>query len=257
MTVRGEGWYADPQDAGMLRWWDGAAWTHHTHSPAVPTAHFAPLARWWAGLTIALQIGFLVNLAMSLYVLYVDREVLGFVEDLRLRRDSVSEADGVRIDQLVQVTAVELVPFLITGILLVVWTYTAHHSARMDRSVLRHSSGWAIGGWFVPGLSLWRPFQMVLDLRRGATGKDDLPITRTLGWWWATFLTSYAMSLVAGYYFRRLDTTSPAGKPDEFLDVFASGATWDQWSSVITIVSALLAIRVVREVRALVRAERT
>lgn len=25
------GWYLDPSDAKMVRWWDGARWTHHTH----------------------------------------------------------------------------------------------------------------------------------------------------------------------------------------------------------------------------------
>ena len=32
-----EGWYADPEDAASLRWWDGAAWTEHRH-PAAPAA---------------------------------------------------------------------------------------------------------------------------------------------------------------------------------------------------------------------------
>lgn len=33
MTTTGmpsAGWYADPQDAAQLRWWDGAAWSEHT-----------------------------------------------------------------------------------------------------------------------------------------------------------------------------------------------------------------------------------
>lgn len=32
-----EGWYADPDDAASLRWWDGTAWTEHRH-PAAPAA---------------------------------------------------------------------------------------------------------------------------------------------------------------------------------------------------------------------------
>ena len=256
MTARGEGWYADPQDPALLRWWDGAGWTMHTHDPAVPTAHHGPLPRWWGGLTVALQLGLLLDLAASLYVLYVDQEILAFVDELRLRPDSVVEADGARIDRLMIFSSLELLPWLVTGILFVIWTYTLHHSARMDRSVLRHGSGWAIGGWFVPVLNFWRPFQVVLDVRRGATGDADLPVTRTLGWWWATFLAAYATNVVAGFYYRAIDTTTDDGA-DRLLDDFASAASWERGSAVLTIVCALLAIGVVREVRSLVRGDRT
>jgi Domain of unknown function (DUF4328)/Protein of unknown function (DUF2510) len=256
MTVRGEGWYADPQDPAMLRWWDGATWTVHTHDPAASSsAHHGPLPRWWGGLTVGLQLGLLLNVATSLYVLYVDQQILAFVEELRLRPDTVVEADGARIDTLVARSSVALLPWLGTGLLFVIWTYTLHHSARMDRSVLRHGSGWAIGGWFVPVLSFWRPFQMVLDVRRGATGDADLPTTRTLGWWWATFWASYAAGLVAAFYYRALASTSD-DDPGSILDHFTSAASWERGSELVAIVSALLAIRVVREVRSLVRAER-
>jgi hypothetical protein len=29
-----EGWYDDPHDSGRLRWWDGSAWSEHTHEKA-------------------------------------------------------------------------------------------------------------------------------------------------------------------------------------------------------------------------------
>ncbi|MBL0748701.1 DUF4328 domain-containing protein [Nocardioides baculatus] len=255
MTVSGEGWYADPQDPARLRWWDGSAWTMHTHDPGTtPGTHHAPLPRWWGGLGAALQAGLLVNLAMSLYVIYVDREILAFVEELRLRPDGVTDADGLRIDRLLLWSALEWVPWVGTGILFIVWTYTAHHSARMDRSVMRHGSGWAIGGWFVPLLNFWRPLQVVLDIRRGATGDEELPVTRTLGWWWVTFLVSYATSMIAGFHYRASESDDEGG---QLLDHFAGAATWEQWSSVINIVCAVLAVRVVSEVRSLVRAEPT
>ena len=46
MTTNGlpsAGWYADPQDAAQLRWWDGARWSEHT-APVPQPAAVAPVA---------------------------------------------------------------------------------------------------------------------------------------------------------------------------------------------------------------------
>jgi hypothetical protein len=45
MTTNGlpsAGWYADPQDAAQLRWWDGAGWSDHTTPVPQPVAPAVP-----------------------------------------------------------------------------------------------------------------------------------------------------------------------------------------------------------------------
>ena len=45
MTTNGlpsAGWYADPQDAAQLRWWDGARWSDHTAPVPQPAAPAIP-----------------------------------------------------------------------------------------------------------------------------------------------------------------------------------------------------------------------
>lgn len=36
MTSSNAGWYPDPQDAGLMRWWDGTAWTEDTYERTEP-----------------------------------------------------------------------------------------------------------------------------------------------------------------------------------------------------------------------------
>lgn len=252
-TIRGEGWYADPQDAQKLRWWDGAGWTPHTHDPVAPAQPYSPLPRWWRGVTVALQVALLLSLAAATFTLYVDLQILGFVDDVRFRPDTVVEADGARIDRLVLLTGVEVVALLITGVLFVAWLYSAHHSSRMDRSVLKHGSGWAIGGWFVPVLGLWRPFQMVTDVRRGATGDSTVDVPRTQGWWWGTWTLSYVLVQVVSFFYAEA-ARAPEDDPGAYLDLLATAASWERFTSLLTMAAAVLCIFLVRQVRDLVLA---
>ncbi|GAA5115441.1 hypothetical protein GCM10023339_22600 [Alloalcanivorax gelatiniphagus] len=249
MSASGEGWFADPQDASRLRWWDGARWTHHTH-PLPGAEHWTrPLPRWWSGLSVVVQASLLTCAAASAFTFWVDLQVLAFVDDVRLRPDTVTLADAERIDVLTLWSLLELVTLLVTGVLFVVWLYTAHHSSRMDRRVLRHGSGWAIGGWFVPVLSLWRPFQVVSDVRRGATGDGGAPVPLRQGWWWGTWVALTVVSGVVSVLYSRA-TSAPNGLP--YADALGAAASWERLSSVLTVVCALLAISLVRELTALV-----
>lgn len=246
MTAQGEGWFADPQDASRLRWWDGARWTEHLH-PAPGTTHWdTPLPRWWSGFSYVVQAALLGCVAASSFTLWVDAETLAFVEEVRLRPDAVTVADGERIDRLTLWTSMEVLAILVTGVLFIVWLHTAHRSSRMDRPAMRHSSGWAIGGWFVPVLNLWRPFQMVSDVRRGATGDADAGVSFRQGWWWGTWVALSVMSGVVSALYRRV-AGAPVG--GEYVEALGDAASWEQLSSGLSIVSALLAVLVVQEIR--------
>ena len=67
------GWYADPYDAGVLRYWDGVAWTAHTQPalplglPSVELTPGAPAPRHRIGLAAILGvIGFIALLGVAL-----------------------------------------------------------------------------------------------------------------------------------------------------------------------------------------------
>jgi hypothetical protein len=250
MSASGEGWFADPQDKRQLRWWNGTAWTEHTHPLTGPGEFVPSLPRWWSGFSWVLQVALLANVMTSAFVLYVDVETLAFVDDVRIRPDAVSMADAERIDALTVWALVDVAAYLVTAVMVIVWLYTLHHSSRMDRRVLRHSSGWAIGGWMVPVLNLWRPFQMVSDVRRGATGDADAPVPLRQGWWWGTWLALMVVVIGVNALYSRADAAQD-GLP--YAEALGAAASWERLSCVLTMVSAALLATVVREIHAVVR----
>lgn len=251
MSTSGEGWFADPQDTSRLRWWDGTRWTEHTHpgiGTGTRTAQWeAPLPQWWSGFSRVVQAALFGCVAASSFTLWVDLETLAFVEEVRLRPDTVTVADGERIDRLTLWTGLELLAIVVTGVLFIVWLYTAHHSSRMDRRATRHSSGWAIGGWLVPVLNLWRPFQMVSDVRRGATGDADARPSLRQGWWWGTWLALSPVSAAVSVLYSR---SASADVGAEYVDALEAAASWERLACGLSIVCALLAVLVVQEIRA-------
>jgi hypothetical protein len=97
----------------------------------------------------------------------------------------------------------------------------------------RYGHGWAIGGWFVPILALWRPKQVINDVWRA--GGSDGP-GALLWFWWAVFLVSGWAGNIALRSLLHDDT------PEEL----RSGTIAYMVSDGLDIAGAILAVFVVR-----------
>jgi hypothetical protein len=101
--------------------------------------------------------------------------------------------------------------YVATAVLFVVWTYRAYRNLpALGAPDMRFGKGWAIGGWFVPILALWRPKQIVNDIWR--TGDEGLPanalqrewgvvaVPAMLTFWWAAWLVTIFGDRIATRY---------------------------------------------------------
>ena len=125
-------------------------------------------------------------------------------------------ADGRRVALMWTVLGFIVVSFL--G--LIVWTRRMYRNLRAIGSpVQRYAPGWAVGGWFVPILSLWRPKAILNDVWRGTDpAAPTTPGERTvvpsrvdpvLDVWWVAWIGSSVTLSVS----TRLDfSTSPRPK---------------------------------------------
>jgi hypothetical protein len=136
--------------------------------------------------------------------------------------------------------------YLVTAIGFIAWFKRAYENLTAFGQPTAHGTGWAIGSWIVPIVSLFRPFQIAREIWNKsdpALGEDDVVIETTppiLAFWWGAWI----LGNVAGQVSFRLSmgATSPG---DFHASTLANVAT-----DVITLVSAPLAILVVRGITA-------
>jgi hypothetical protein len=133
--------------------------------------------------------------------------------------------------------------WVIAAVAFIRWFSAAYRNVGAFGHTHRFRTGWAVGGWFVPILSFWRPKQIANDIWRGSDPAVpphldvwSRPVPALFGLWWAAWIIGLFVSRAA---FRSGLTASTA-------EELQTAAALDAIGFLIDITAATLAILVVR-----------
>jgi hypothetical protein len=120
--------------------------------------------------------------------------------------ESLSTVEAEANDSRQFMIAVVRIPVLAaTMIAFFTWFYRSHKNlGPLGATGLKYSPGWAIGGFFVPILSLYRPLQVMREVWNGSTPEPSTALSTSgvfshygdeqtpgkVKWWWGLFLVS-------------------------------------------------------------------
>jgi hypothetical protein len=202
-------------------------------SSFVPTGSRARLATAFLAATIAID------------VVAIGSDV-GEISAINRYLDGTDFSTGplVSSDHRQQVVGVlQIAALALTAIVFIRWFHAAYRNlSSLGVSELRFKPGWAIGAWFVPFLSLWRPKQIADDICRASEPEQPDSSPRTpnylLNSWWAFWLLSLFVGNASGRVLFKANT----------LTDIRDAAKVDIAAMAFDITAAVLAILVIRHI---------
>lgn len=195
----------------------------------------ARVTRWSVPLTwglVAADAAYAVSTLLT--VRFLTRAIEGRIDPATLT--AAAEAEDMRALVIALVYLAVLVGAYLAN---AIWIYRASWNARaMDPREGRITPGWAVGWYFVPLLSLWKPLQAMRETWNASGvpgGAGSL-----LGWWWAFWILSSILGQASG----RMGMEAEA-----FEDMRAVGYI-DLATAPLSILASLLFLKIVRAVTA-------
>ena len=111
--------------------------------------------------------------------------------------ESAPAAEGLVGSLLVLSVAMMALVSLITAILVLKWIHRAAWNAReLGATWMKHTPGWAIGWYFIPIASLWKPYQAMKEIwhashRPSRPMSDDEGRGTMLALWWGLWIVTF------------------------------------------------------------------
>ena len=149
--------------------------------------------------------------------------------------------------------------FLVTAGLWLAWFRRAYlNLPALGARRLRYRPWWAVGAWLLPLFSLFRPKQLLNDIWRASDpelpDQSDSwrrrPVAELLGWWWLAFLASVLVRSITTEAVHAAADVMLLGLLPEQLDRFQASAGMQVLADLLTVLTGLLALRVVRRTTA-------
>lgn len=185
------GWWPDPQNPALQRYWDGRQWTAHV---AMRTE---PVARTPAGPA--------TTLATGTIWLAVANVALAFA---LLPFSWTAERSGASFPSLLTIASITTLmsTTVITGyVVTCLWLWAARRNVETLRpeAPQARDTDWIWAGWVVPVVALWFPFQIVRDIGSApasAAGAGHRPPRMRL-WWtlWLSCMVAWQVSAVLAF----------------------------------------------------------
>lgn len=165
--------------------------------------------------------------------------------DYAMFKDDVGKWDPEAISPALVICIVAAVPAVVTFI---IWLRQVRANAeRFCKAPHRHRRGWVVWSWLVPVIAFWYPKQIVDDIVAASTPRtsphvDELPKLRSsvVQTWWATWIASNVVSFL-----------DPLAADDPSASDLVRTALVTTASSVLTIVCAVYAVRVIQLINSL------
>lgn len=205
-----------------------------------------PLPTWWRWLALGVQVGLVLSILSSVVT------ISGALA-LRVHADRTADGQdstdlGAAGDMLLAVGILTWgTLLLVVGIAFITWLYVGSGARDLNGHPI-HWRGWAITGWLVPILNLFRPYQMVAELHRRSGPGGRLRGTSPLALaWWLTFVAITVVNLYDSAMWERIDPYADIGPWHEAV---VAATTSTVVLELVCVAAAVLGLLVVRRLTA-------
>lgn len=148
-----------------------------------------------------------------------------------------------RREQIIGITY--MVVFIISAVTFIQWFRRAYYNLHTKVGHLSQSEGWAAASWFVPIISLFRPYYIMKELYQETKAlllKKGLPVdenftTSYLSWWWLLWIINNILGQIV---FRFAMHAKSLGE-------LTDSTSLSMLSNVIGIPLALVTVKVIRD----------
>ncbi len=126
---------------------------------------------------------------------YLEYQLLSDYQNGVYTSQELAVADGEASDQRQGLIGiVYMVVFIVSGFLILRWIHRANYNARqLGAESMAFTPGWSIGYYFIPILTLWKPYQAMKEIWKASKNPSDWGSSSTssiLPIWWTLWLIS-------------------------------------------------------------------